>query len=203
MIAVLLPLLAACGNTGGPDLASTVVWPFQSNPDATAEEEEAPAEPQLELTLGRRRANAVLIQHQGESRMWRTPGDVVVATERGRVVGTAGLAQMVMATRFDGPDPLDDPEPLLRRSAGARRLVDLSGRNREPSGMRFGVVFECRLRAFETEEENVLLVEERCRVPRLSPVLNRFWVDAQSRRVLAAEQWIGPGLPPLVLDFPE
>ena len=165
--------------------------------------EEAPAEPRLELSLGQRRATATLLQRQGEHRLWRAPGGVVVATERARVVATAGLAQMVTGTRFDGPDPLEDPLPLLRRSAEARRLVDVSPRSREPSGMRFGLAFDCRLRATGTQDEHVILVEERCRAAGLSPVLNRFWVDERNGRVSMAEQWVGPGIPPLLLEFPD
>jgi hypothetical protein len=66
--------------------------------------------PQLvRLALGRREASATLIQEQGQRRLWRAPGGVVVSTDGARIVATAGLPQMVMATRFDGPDPLEDP----------------------------------------------------------------------------------------------
>jgi hypothetical protein len=132
--------------------------------------------------------------------MWRAPGGVVVATDGARVVGTAGLPQMVMATRFDGPDPLSDPRALLTRTAETRRLVDISGASRDPSTMRFGISFDCRLRAAETED-GYILVEERCRVPGFSPVVNLFWAEKESGAVGYAEQWIGPGIGPLALDF--
>lgn len=170
---------------------------------AIAEIESAEAEESgevLRLALGRRRASAVLIQQQGTRRMWRAPGGVVVATDGARVVGTAGLPQMVTATRFDGPDPLTDPRALLTRTAETRRLVDVSGASRDPSTMRFGLSFDCRLRAAETED-GYILVEERCRVPGLSPVVNRFWAERESGAVGYAEQWIGPGIGPLALDF--
>ncbi len=170
---------------------------------AIAEVESAEAEDSgevLRLALGRRRASAVLIQQQGTRRMWRAPGGVVVATDGARVVGTAGLPQMVMATRFDGPDPLTDPRALLTRSAETRRLVDISGASRDPATMRFGISFDCRLRAAETED-GYILVEERCRVPGFSPVVNRFWAEKESGTVGYAEQWIGPGIGPLALDF--
>ncbi len=169
---------------------------------AAAESAEAEGEgvEVIRLSLGRRQASATLIQQQGSRRMWRAPGGVVVATDGPRVVGTAGLPQMVMGTRFDGTDPLSDPRALLARSAEARRLVDISGASRDPAGMRFGLSFDCRLRAAETED-GYILVEERCRVPGLSPVLNRFWADRETGVVGYAEQWIGPGLGPLALDF--
>jgi hypothetical protein len=210
--ALALLTLAACGNTDGGALVRAARAPFQPpEPIALADrerrategEEASAAEPSLELALGRRRATATLLQRQGDSRLWRAPGGVVVATDGARVVGTAGLAQMITGTRFDGPDPLADPAPLLRRSAEARRLVDLSPRGRDPAGMRFGVAFDCRLRASETEEANILLVQERCRAAGLGEVRNRFWVDSRTGRATHAEQWIGPGLPPLLLEFPD
>jgi hypothetical protein len=169
---------------------------------AAAESAEAEAEgvEVIRLSLGRRQASATLIQQQGSRRLWRAPGGVVVATDGPRVVGTAGLPQMVMGTRFDGGDPLSDPRALLARSAEARRLVDISGASRDPASMRFGLSFDCRLRAAETED-GYILVEERCRVPGFSPVLNRFWADRETGVVGYAEQWIGPGLGPLALDF--
>ncbi len=208
--ALALLALAACGSTGGA-LGRAARAPFQPPDPITVADRErrategevARAEPSVELALGRRRATATLLQRQGESRLWRAPGGVVVATNGARVVGTAGLAQMITGTRFDGPDPLEDPAPLLRRSAEARRLVDLSPRNRDPAGMRFGVAFDCRLRAIETEEAHILLVEERCRATGLSEVRNRFWVDVRTRRATHAEQWVGPGLPPLLIEFSE
>lgn len=206
----LLAVLPACGGAGGA-LGRAALAPFAppepivlaDRERRAAEGEEAAPTPSVELALGRRRATASLLHRQGESRLWRAPGGVVVATDGARVVGTAGLAQMITGTRFDGPDPLEDPAPLLRRSAEARRLVDLSPRDRDPAGMRFGVVFDCRLRAVETEEANIVLVEERCRATGLGAVRNRFWVDSRTRRATHAEQWIGPGLAPLLLEFPD
>ncbi len=201
---LLLPvclLLAGCGATqpfGGGF--------FRTEPDrlAIAEVESPEVEEEgvevIRLSLGRRRASATLIQQQGTRRMWRAPGGVVVATEGARVVGTSGLAQMVTATRFDGTDPLNDPRALVARSAEARRLVDIAGASRDPASMRFGLSFDCRLRAADTAD-GYILVEERCRVPGLSPVINRFWADAQTGVVGFAEQWIGPGIGPLSLDF--
>ncbi len=214
----LLLLLAACGSgqqgdasgmpraaLGGLGLAASSDTPAEPDRLAIAEAESADvdaAAPRLRLGLGPRTATAVLIQQQGKRRLWRAPGGVVVATDGARVVGTSGLPTLIMSTRFDGPDPLDNPVALLGRSAEARRLVDQSGASREPSAMRFGLAFDCRLRAARTEEAGVVLVEERCRVPGLSPVVNSFWADEASGRVTHAEQWVGTGLPRMVLVFP-
>lgn len=198
-------LLAACGNAGSGDFTSALFGGGEPDRLAIAEAESAEVEgpATLRLGLGRRTATAALVQTQGNRRMWRAPGGVVVATDGARVVATSGLPTIIMATRFDGPDPLADPKALLERSAETRRLVDLSGAARDPASMRFGLAFDCRLRAARTEEEGVLMVEERCRVPGLSPVTNLFWVDEASGQITQAEQWVGTGLRPMVLDFTE
>lgn len=200
-----LLLLAACGG----DSPLTELFPSLSlsgEPDrlAIAEAESADVAQDgpemIRFALGRRSANATLIQEQGRRRMWRAPGGVVVATDGARVVATSGLPQMVMGTRIDGADPLDDPRALVGRSAETRRLVDISGASRNPAGMRFGIAFDCRLRGSATDE-GMILVEERCRVTGASPVTNRFWADGQSGAIIYAEQWVGPGLASLALDF--
>ncbi|MFL1461503.1 YjbF family lipoprotein [Roseococcus sp. DSY-14] len=155
----------------------------------------------VRMALGRRQASAVLIQEQGERRMWRAPGGVVVQTDGARVTATAGLPRILMATRFDGPDPLEDPKSLLGRSVEARRLVDVAAASRAPETMRFGLGFDCRLRGFRTEEEGQILIEETCRAPGLRRVVNQFWADERTNRVGFAEQWVGEGLQPLALDF--
>ncbi|WP_424810947.1 YjbF family lipoprotein [Roseococcus sp. YIM B11640] len=200
-IPVLMTLLFLAGceaNSFWPAL------PFSGEPDrmAIAAAESGEIEPdaqQIRFRIGRRQATAVLIQRQGERRMWRAPGGVVVATDGARVVATAGLPQIVTGTRFDGPDPLEDPRALLDRSAEARRLVDVSGASRDPASMRFGLAFDCRLRADRTEDNDIVVVE-RCRVPGQSTVTNRFWAD-ENGRIGYAEQWAGPGMGLLALDF--
>jgi Group 4 capsule polysaccharide lipoprotein gfcB, YjbF len=169
--------------------------------DDPAEEAATPGR-SLWISLGRRSDRAGLLQELGERRLWRTDAGFVVATDGPRVVATSGLRQVLAATRFDGPDPLQHPAALLEQgSAPARRLVDLMTADRSPDGMRFGVEIECRLRAFATEEESVLLIEERCRGGGQSGgFTNRFWVGAGGSPVLRSEQWIGPGLPLLVLE---
>jgi len=202
--ALLLVSLSACGRNSPVAEVTRFFERDPQEPDrlaiAEAESEEDGDGRQVRFALGSRTATAVLIQQQGERRMWRAPGGVVVATDGPRVVATAGLRQIVMATRFDGPDPLDDPRALLERSAEVRRLVDISGASRSPETMRFGIAFDCRLRADRTEE-GMILVVERCRVPGFSPVTNRFWASAETGQVGFAEQWVGPGMGPLRLDF--
>ncbi|MBC4014230.1 YjbF family lipoprotein [Siccirubricoccus deserti] len=203
---VLLALLpGGCGNSGMAGLLPALGWPevLQRLPIAT--EEEPVADPAtgraIRLWIGRRGTRAALLQELGERRLWRTSSGVVVATDGGRVVATSGLREVLAATRFDGPDPLANPAALLDRTVEARRMVDLMRADREPAGMRFGIAVECRLRARRTEEDAVLLVEERCRAGREGRFTNRYWVAPEGGAVLRAEQWVGPGAPVLALEF--
>jgi hypothetical protein len=130
----------------------------------------------------------------GPRRIWRGEEGVAVEMQGARVVATAGFGQMVMATRFEGPDPLDDPRALLAAPAQARRLVDLSGADRDPAGMRFGLTLDCTLRG--RQEGPAILVEESCAGGGLA-FTNRFHVAGGT--VTQSEQWIGDQLPALVL----
>ena len=42
---------------------------------------------------------------------------------------------------------------------------------------------------------------ERCRAGAEGAHTNRFWADAATGAVLRAEQWVGPGLPPMLVEF--
>ena len=160
--------------------------------------------PTVRLRVGGRTARAALVSEQGERRLWRAGAGVAVATDGGRVVATSGLREVLVATRFDGPDPLASPAELLGRPAEARRMVDLMRSDRQPQGMRFGIAVRCRLRAAPLAEDaaaGVLLVEERCRAGAEGAHTNRFWADSATGAVLRAEQWVGPGLPPMTVEF--
>jgi hypothetical protein len=203
--------LAACGGTPAADIARAALWPVggllipdrEAEPQRLAEwtdegEAESPAEPALLLSLGARRATATLVQQQGERRLWRSPGGVVVATEGPRIVATAGLSEMLSGTRLDGPDPLRDPRALTGGEARLRRVVDLARAGGGPAGMRFGLALQCRLRA-EPEDADTLLVEERC-AGGGARFTSRYWADARTGAVFRSEQWIGERTPPLVVE---
>jgi hypothetical protein len=236
-----LLLLAACNvnppNLGGtwreaqenlPGIAEAQTLLTGSGFDRRAE----PPEPDgaaLRLWLGSRRAHAMLVQATGERRLWRTPGGFAVATDGARVVATAGLAQALTATHQEGADPLATPKALLARSRSLRRQVDIGTADRQPGGMRFGLLLDCRLRARLVPEDAAtplaappaaltllappgaatplapqaaatLLVEERCSSPQVADFTNRFWADAETGAVLRSEQWIGPNQPILRLE---
>jgi len=157
--------------------------------------------PALRLRVGGRIARAALVSEQGERRLWRAGAGIVVATDGGRVVATSGLREVLVATRFDGPDPLASPAELLDRPAEARRVVDLMRSDRQPQGMRFGLSVRCRLRASPLAEDAATgVVEERCRAGNGTHT-NRFWSEAATGTVLRGEQWIGQNLPPMTVEF--
>lgn len=202
-------LLAACGASTGGDILRAAPWPGRLVADLLApgereaEWDRAPAEPAeggaaLMLGLGSRRGVATLLQEEGERRLWRTPGGVVVATEGARVVATAGLRQILAATRFDGTDPLLRLADLGGGEWRGTRVVDVMRSGSDPARMRFGVRLDCRLRA-EPAPEETLLVRESCRGD--ARFTNRFWADARSYAVFRSEQWVGDDLPPLVVEF--
>jgi hypothetical protein len=158
----------------------------------------------IRVRVGGRAARATMVSEQGDRRLWRAGAGLVVATDGGRVVATSGLREVLVATRFDGPDPLSSPAELLDRPAETRRLVDLMRADRQPQGMRFGVSVRCRLRASPlAEDAAILVVEERCRAGAEGAHTNRFWADSATGAVLRAEQWVGPGLPPMTVEFPD
>lgn len=211
----LLPLLAllpaACGEVSGADVARALVWPiplpdslFATQDLHEAEWDGAGAaveadETALALALGSRRGVARLVQEEGERRLWRTPGGVVVATEGPRIVATAGLRQVLAATRFDGgTDPLARLGDIGAGEFRTARVIDVIRSTNDPARMRFGLRLDCTLRAAPPPAEDTLLVEERCRGA--ARFTNRFWADARSYAVFRSEQWIGDDLPPLVVE---
>jgi hypothetical protein len=203
-------VLAACGNSTATDVLRVMVWPIpipEGLFDATEAIPQADwdtpggavrAETALGLSLGSRRGIATLVQEEGERRMWRTAGGVVVATEGPRIVATAGLREVVAATRFDGIDPLTRIGELTETPVSGARVVDVMRSETDPSRMRFGLRLNCRVSAGPAEVEDTLLVRETCRGA--ATFTNRFWADARSHAVFRSEQWVGEGLPPLVVD---
>lgn len=182
LLLLLLPL-AGCGDS----TTAEALRAFRSAPPIEVASVEGPAL----LVLAPRRATLMPVSGTGQRRLWRGDGGIAVATEGARVVGTAGFSQIVMGTRFEGPDPLEDPRALLGRDATARRTVDLATSDRDPSSMHFGLVLDCSLRA--TGQGEWIEVEERCPLSS-GTVTNRFWADAETGVVWRSEQWAGEGV---------
>jgi hypothetical protein len=185
-----LPLAAGC--------AAPAADPEPRPEDGQAEAAIAPG--LLRLAVGGAAPpGARLLHAQGARRLWRTPGGIAVQTEGPRIVATAGLSRMIMATRFEGGDPLARPDALLAQDAQALRLVDIATAERDPDGMLFGIEITCRLQAVAAEEApGTLEIEERCRGPaRIGSFTNRFTLRRGDGALLASTQWIGPGVPML------
>ncbi|MCQ4161425.1 YjbF family lipoprotein [Roseomonas sp. GC11] len=144
--------------------------------------------PSLRLSWRGRRAIALLVQQHGETRLWRSQGGVVVATDGARITALAGLRQGIASSRLDGPDPLNDTLLIPRRPVALRRQLDLIGRDNRPEGMRFGVMLNCRVSA--TTEGEALLVREQCNGAG-TRFTNRYWADPVSGGVWRSEQWVG------------
>jgi len=194
-VVLLLLLLPGCGSSPWTDLGREL---SARDPTDTEREPDGPA---LRLALNGRATYAKLMQESGNRRLWRSASGLVVATEGGRVVATSGAGEILVTTRFEGPDPLAEPNGLLDDIAPARRSIDLMGANRTPESMRFGVSVECRMVAARSTDAAFLLVEEQCRAPGEGQFTNRFWVEAESGAVVRAEQWIGPGVGMLGVEF--
>jgi hypothetical protein len=154
--------------------------------------------PTLAVTAPRA-ATLVPIQSSGPRRLWRGEGGVALATEGARVVAAAGFGAILMATRFDSPDPLENPRALLAAPASARRQLDLSAESRDPASMRFGLVVECTLSA--QREAGLILVEERCQAAG-AEFENRFLLT-ETGAPIRSEQWIGDAVPPLAIQHRE
>ena len=207
LLCLLLP--AACGSSAGDDILSVNLLPTgltealfgTGEPEAEWEAtpvEPADGEPALRLRLGSRHGVATLLQEEGERRLWRTPGGVAIATDGARVVATAGLRQVLAATRFDGTDLLARLPELGEGQWRATRVVDLMRSASDPTRMRFGVRLDCRLTVAPAGVEDTLLVTETCRGG--ASFTSQFWADAGSYAVFRSEQWIGDDLPPLVVE---
>ena len=190
----LLPLLllAGCGDTPVAavlrDALATPAAPVVAPP---------PGRPALRVTGGRRPLLFSLVQESGGRRLWQAPGGVALATEGARITATAGFGQMLVASRLEGPDPLQDPRSLAGHPATLRRLVDLQAADRDPGSMRIGLVLQCQLSA--RPEGAWLVVEEAC--SGAGPgFTSRFWAEAETGAIRRSEQWVGDDVPLLTVE---
>jgi hypothetical protein len=184
--------LAACGDSPSADALRL----FGRAAPAPAPIEVAG--PVLQIGGIRNPVALLPLSQTGNRVLWRSDGHVALATDGPRIVATAGLGQMLTATRFDGPDPLEDPRALAGRGAVARRSVDLQGAARDAESMRFGVALDCLLRG--AAQEGWLVIEERCTGPGLS-FTNRFWADPETGVIRQSQQWVGDAVPMLSVQL--
>lgn len=189
----LLLLLPGCALPGMLGNALGDVLGLGDAPPPLAEPDPAlPAPPDgtpaLRLRWAGGQALALLIEQHGETRLWRSAGGLVVATEGARITATAGLREWVAGSRLNGPDPLEEPLELAARPATLRRQMDLMRADRTPQGMRFGLSLTCRLSA--APGGAALLVNEQCRGGGAA-FTNRYWADPATGGIWRSEQWVG------------
>jgi hypothetical protein len=196
---LLLPLLllAGCGDTPVAD----VLRDAMAAPAAPVTTQAPIGGPVLRVTGPRRPLLFTLAQESGRRRLWQAEGGgAALATEGARIISTAGFGQMLVASRFDGPDPLLDPHALEGSPATARRIVDLQAADRDPGSMRFGLVLQCRLAA--QPDGAWLVVQEDCAGGGLG-FTSRFWVEPATGAIRRSEQWVGDDLPLLTVEAAE
>lgn len=183
-----MAVLAGCGDTPMAQALLGAAVPRVQPPAGT---------PVLRVGGGRRPFVFTLLQDSGGRQLWRAEGGAALAMQGARIIATAGLGTSIAATRFEGPDPLDDPRALLGQVAQARRSIDIHGANQDPAAMRFGVQLACTLRA--APDAAWLLVVEQCDGDDLG-FTNRFWVEPLSGAIPRSEQWVGDAV--LTLEGP-
>jgi hypothetical protein len=138
------------------------------------------------------------VREEGPRRFWRVDQGFVFVTEGARVVATAGLPTMLLASAPIGEDPLRRAAPLGPAPVRLAHSFDLAGADGRPEQMRFGQVVQCRIEAEEPAIGGVIERVEICEGA--AAFTNRFWFRAADRVLIRSEQWIGRDVPPLRLD---
>jgi len=191
-------MLGGCGLLGGAGLTSPAPQGQLAPPEALAPLAAPPAGRALWAELGEDAGLARPVREEGPRRFWRMDQSLVFVTEGGRIVATAGLSTMLLASTAIGDDPLRRAAPLGPAPLRLAQSLDFAGAEGRPDQMRFGQVVQCR---FEAEEPAIGGVIERIEICEGAAVFtNRFWFRAADRVLIRSEQWIGGGLPPLRLE---
>jgi hypothetical protein len=138
------------------------------------------------------------VREEGPRRFWRMDQGFVFVTEGARVVATAGLPTMLLASAPIGEDPLRRAAPLGRATLRVAHSFDLSGAEGRPEQMRFGQVVQCRIEAEAPAIGGLIERVEICEGAAF--FTNRFWFRATDRALIRSEQWIGRDVPPLRLE---
>lgn len=192
-------MLGGCGAFGGAGLIGSHPPAGQMvPPEQLAALAAPPPARALWAELGQDAGPARPVREEGPRRFWRTDQGFVFVTEGARVVATAGLPTMLLASAPIGEDPLRQAAPLGPAPFRLAHSFDLSGAEGRPEQMRFGQVVQCRIEAEEPAIGGVIERVEICEGAAF--FTNRFWFRAADRLLIRSEQWIGRGLPPLRLE---
>ncbi len=134
---------------------------------------------------------------------WLSPRRTLIATRRGRVVKTVGLAVNLRHTRFLAPDPVATGLHRINGHATTKRLIDIE------EGLRFGYLIDCwfevvgatRIRVLQ-RDLNVILVKEHNELASQGwNFVNSYWVDPSSGFVWRSIQHMAPEVAPLDLTI--
>jgi hypothetical protein len=192
-------MLAGCGVLGGAGVIGSAPPAGQMvQPDQLAPLAAPPPGRALWAELGQDAGPARPVREEGPRRLWRMDQGFVFVTEGARVVATAGLPTMLLASAPIGEDPLRRAAPLGPAPVRVAHSLDLSGADGRPEQMRFGQVVQCRIEAEEPAIGGVIERVEICEGAAF--FTNRFWFRAADRVLIRSEQWIGRDVPPLRLE---
>ena len=191
-------MLGGCGVLGGAGLTSPAPQGQLVPPEVLAPLAAPPPGRALWAEIGEDAGLARPVRQEGARRFWRMDEGLVFVTEGARVVATAGLPVMLLASSAIGHDSL---RSVAKPGPGPVRLahsLDMAGADGRPEQMRFGQVVQCRM---EAEEPAIGGVIERVEICEGAAVFsNHFWFRAADGVLIRSEQWIGRGLPPLRLE---
>jgi hypothetical protein len=191
-------MLGGCGVLGGAGLTAPAPQGQLVPPEALAPLAAPPPGRALWAEIGEDAGPARPVREEGPRRFWRMDQGFVFVTEGARVVATAGLPTMLLASAPIGEDPLRRAAPLGPAPIRLAHGFDLSGAEGRPEQMRFGQVVQCRIEAEEAAIGGVIERVEICEGAAF--FTNRFWFRAADRVLIRSEQWIGRDVPPLRLE---
>ena len=198
VVLFLTMFLVGCGLVDGTGLTSSAPRGQLVPPEVLAPLAAPSAGRALWTELGEDAGLARPVRQEGARRFWRMDEGLVFVTEGARVVATAGLPVMLLASSAIGDDPL---RGVVKPGPGPVRLahrLDMASADGRPEQMRFGQVVQCRM---EAEEPAIGGVIERVEICEGAAVFsNHFWFRAADGVLIRSEQWIGRGLPPLRLE---
>jgi hypothetical protein len=191
-------MLGGCGVLGGAGLTAPAPQGQLVPPEALAPLAAPPPGRALWAEIGEDAGPARPVREEGPRRFWRMDQGFVFVTEGARVVATAGLPTMLLASAPIGEDPLRRAAPLGPAPIRLAHGFDLSGAEGRPEQMRFGQVVQCRIEAEEPAIGGLIERVEICEGAAF--FTNRFWFRAADRVLIRSEQWIGRDVPPLRLE---
>lgn len=191
-------MLGGCGVLGGAGLTAPAPQGQLVPPEALAPLAAPPPGRALWAEIGEDAGPARPVREEGPRRFWRMDQGFVFVTEGARVVATAGLPTMLLASAPIGDDPLRRAAPLGPAPIRLAHGFDLSGAEGRPEQMRFGQVVQCRIEAEEAAIGGVIERVEICEGAAF--FTNRFWFRAADRVLIRSEQWIGRDVPALRLE---